>query len=161
MSWLIKLIYCAFKIMEYETERNIGKISTFNVIMNCNYTLKTEPKPPCPSLLVRQKLLVAATMQLRSKIDKSGYLLLSSSSFPSKYSLVPVKFNDWLCNSLFTVRTCRKTLLTIISQWSGYIPLIMWRTSLNESWYTCVCEQYNANDFFTFWFPFLHQPYIR
>ena len=62
--------------MEIEKERKIRKISTFNdAIMNCNFTLKTEPKPPCPSLLIGEKLSVAATMQLRSKINKSGCLL--------------------------------------------------------------------------------------
>jgi hypothetical protein len=62
--------------------------------MNCNCTLKTEPKPPSPSLLVGEKLPVAATMQLRLKIDKSGCLLLPVSSFSSKEPMVPVKFND-------------------------------------------------------------------
>ena len=63
-------------IMEIEKERKICKISTFNdAITNCNFTLKTEPKPPCPSLLIGEKLSVAATMQLRSKINKSGCLL--------------------------------------------------------------------------------------
>ena len=57
--------------MEFEKERKICKISTLNdVIMNCNRTLKTEPKPPCPSLLIREKLSAAATMQPRSKINK-------------------------------------------------------------------------------------------
>ena len=72
-------------IMEIEKERKICKMSTFsNAIMNCKFTLKTEPKPPCPSLLIGEKLSVAATMQLRSKMNKSGCLLFSSSSFPSE-----------------------------------------------------------------------------
>ena len=59
-----------------------------------NCTLNTEPKPPCPSLLVGEKFSVAATMQLRSKIGKSGCVLPSSSSCPSKEPLVLARFND-------------------------------------------------------------------
>ena len=88
-------------IMEYETEKNGQYIN--NVIMKFSYTLKTEPKPPCPSLLVGEKLSVAATMQLRLKVDKFGCLLMSSSPFPSKEHLAPIKLNDWLCNFLITV----------------------------------------------------------
>ena len=78
--------------MEYETEKNGQYIN--NVIMKFSYTLKTEPKPPCPSLLVGEKLSVAATMQLRLKVDKFGCLLMSSSPFPSKEHLAPIKLND-------------------------------------------------------------------
>ena len=56
--------------MEYEIERKTCKISTMSLYMNCSCTLKTGPKPPCPSLLVGEKLSVEATMLLRLKIDK-------------------------------------------------------------------------------------------
>ena len=36
--------------MEYKIDK-MHKISTMS--MNCNCTLNTEPKPPCPSLLVK------------------------------------------------------------------------------------------------------------